>query len=93
MSMDDPLIPQLKELIITTLKLEDITPEEIAADEPLIGSGLSLDSIDALELVVILEKEYGIKITSSEESLEAFASVAHLAEFVRSRADPSRLPS
>lgn len=90
--MPDPLIPHLKRLIISTLKLEDVTPEELTDDEPLIGSGLNLDSIDALELVVALEKEFGIKISSSEESREALASVAHLAEFIRNHADPSRLP-
>lgn len=91
--MLDPLIPRLKDLIISTLKLEEVTPEEFGDDEPLIGSGLNLDSIDALELVVALEKEFGIKISSSEESKEALASVAHLAEYVRTNADPSRLPS
>jgi acyl carrier protein len=91
--MSDPLIIRLKDLIVTTLKLEDINPSQMADDEPLIGSGLNLDSIDALELVVTLEKEYGIKIASSEESRQALASVAHLAEFIRARADPAKLPS
>mgnify|MGYP001548516468 FL=1 len=91
--MPDPLIPRLKQLIVSTLKLEDVAPSDLADDEPLIGSGLNLDSIDALELVVTLEKEFGIKITSSEESRQALASVAHLAEFIRARADPARLPS
>jgi acyl carrier protein len=90
--MPDPLKTKLKQLIVTTLKLEDVKPEELADDEPLIGSGLNLDSIDALELVVTLEKEYGIKISSSEESRQALASIAHLAEFIRARADPARLP-
>jgi acyl carrier protein len=91
-SMPDPLKTKLKQLIVTTLKLEDVKPEDLADDEPLIGSGLNLDSIDALELVVTLEKEFGIKIKSSEESREALASVAHLAEFIRAHADPARLP-
>ena len=90
--MPDPLKAKLKQLIVTTLKLEDVKPEDLADDEPLIGSGLNLDSIDALELVVTLEKEYGIKISSSEESRQALASIAHLAEFIRARADPARLP-
>jgi acyl carrier protein len=90
--MSDPLKTKLKQLIVTTLKLEDVKPEELSDDEPLIGSGLNLDSIDALELVVTLEKEFGIKIKSSEESREALGSVAHLAEFIRARADPARLP-
>ena len=91
--MPDPPISRLKQLIVTTLQLEDVSPSDLADDEPLIGSGLNLDSIDALELVVTLEKEFGIKITSSEESRQALASVAHLAEFIRARADPSRLPA
>ena len=90
--MPDPLLLRLKHLLIDTLKLEGVTPETIPDDEPLIGSGLSLDSIDALELVVQLEKEFGIKIASSEESRQALASVASLAAFVRARADPARLP-
>ena len=91
--MADPLKTNLKELIVTTLKLEGVTAADLADDEPLIGSGLNLDSIDALELVVTLEKRYGIKISSSEESRQALASIAHLAEFVRARADPARLPA
>jgi len=91
--MPDSLTTRLKQLIVTTLKLEDVSPADLRDDEPLIGSGLNLDSIDALELVVTLEKEFGIKISSSEESRQALASVAHLAEFIRSRADPARLPA
>jgi acyl carrier protein len=90
--MPDPLTVRLKHLIVTALKLEDITPEQISDTEPLIGAGLNLDSIDALELVVQLEKEFGIKISNSEESRSALASVASLARFVRERADPARLP-
>jgi acyl carrier protein len=91
--MPDPLKAKLKELIVTTLKLEGVTAADLADDEPLIGSGLNLDSIDALELVVTLEREYGIKIASSEESRQALGSIAHLAEFIRARADPARLPA
>ena len=91
MALPDPLIPRLKHLVVTTLKLEDVDPAQMADDEPLIGSGLNLDSIDALELVVTLEKEFGIKISSSEESRQALASIAHLAEYIRLRADPARL--
>ena len=91
--MADPLIPRLKHLIVETLRLEDIKPEDIQDDAPLIGSGLSLDSIDAVELVVKLEKEFGIKIRSSEESRQALASVAGLAAFIRRRADPARIPA
>jgi len=91
--MADPLTARLKQLIVETLRLEDVAPAEIPDTEPLIGGGLSLDSIDALELVVRLEKEFGIKIASSEEARRALANVAALADFIRERGDPSRLPS
>ena len=93
MASSDPLISRLKHLIVSTLKLEDVDPAQMADDEPLIGSGLNLDSIDALELVVTLEKEFGIKISSSEESRQALTSIAHLAEYIRVRADPARIAS
>jgi acyl carrier protein len=83
--MADPLVARLKTLIVQTLKLDDVRPEDIPDDEPLIGSQrFGLDSIDALELVVKLEKEFGVKISSSEESRKALASVGALAEFIRS---------
>lgn len=91
--MSDPLLAHLKRLIVETLKLEDVNAEDIPDDEPLMGAGLNLDSIDALELVVRLEKEFGIKISSSEESIRALASLSGLAAFVRERADPTRLPA
>lgn len=84
--MSDPLTARLKALIVETLKLDDLRPEEIPDHEPLFGSPrFGLDSIDALELVVRLEKEFGVKISSSEESRQALASVASLAEFIRTR--------
>jgi acyl carrier protein len=89
--MPDPLIARLKQLIVDTLRLEDIAPADIPDNEPLIGGGLSLDSIDALELVVRLEKEFGIKIASSEEARRALGSVAALAAYVRERGDPAKL--
>ena len=85
--MSDSLSLRLKNLIITTLKLDDIRPEDIPDDEPLIGSPrFGLDSIDALELVLALEKEFGVKIGSSEESRQALATVNTLAAYLRARA-------
>jgi len=85
--MPDPLTLRLKNLIITTLKLDDIRPEDLPDDEPLIGSPrFGLDSIDALELVLALEKEFGVKIGSSEESRQALATVNTLAAYLRARA-------
>jgi acyl carrier protein len=72
----------LKAKIIESLKLQDITPENIDDDAPLFGTGLGLDSIDALELVVMLEKNYGIVIKDIEEGRPAFRSVRALAEFI-----------
>ena len=76
------LILELKHLVVDALNLDDVEPAEIQNDEPLFGSGLALDSIDALELVVSLEKKYGIKIGSSEESKAALASIDTLADLI-----------
>lgn len=84
--MSDPLVLRLKTLIIETLKLDDVKPEDIPDNEALFGSArFGLDSIDALELVLRLEKEFGVKIGSSEESRKALASVSELAAFIRAR--------
>jgi acyl carrier protein len=91
--MADPLTARLKQLIVETLRLEDVTAADIPDNEPLIGGGLSLDSIDALELVVRLEKDFGVKIGSSEEARRALANVASLAAYIRERGDPARIPS
>lgn len=79
--MED-LIQQLKEQIIDVLNLEEMTPDEIDADAPLFGDGLGLDSIDALELIVLLEKQYGIKLANPAEGKTIFKSVASIADFV-----------
>jgi acyl carrier protein len=76
---------ELKTNIIGSLRLQDITPEQIDDDAPLFGTGLGLDSIDALELVVMLEKSYGIVIKDIEEGRPAFRSVRTLAEFIEKK--------
>ena len=77
---------ELKKMIIECLKLEDINPEEIDSNEPLFGTGLGLDSIDALELGVALRKNYGIKIDKVNDDVKThFASVANLAKFIESQ--------
>lgn len=83
--MSDPLIPKLKSLIVEALSLEDVQPEDIGDDDPLFGEGLGLDSIDGLELVMTVEKEFQIKIGNSEESRKALHSVAVLAAFIRTQ--------
>jgi acyl carrier protein len=76
---------ELKQNIITSLNLQEVTPEQIDDEAPLFGAGLGLDSIDALELVVMLEKNYGIVIKDIEEGRPAFRSVRTLAEFIDTR--------
>lgn len=78
----EELILELKEQIIKTLNLEEMTPEDIETDAPLFGEGLGLDSIDALELIVLLEKKYGIKLANPAEGKAIFTSVATIADFV-----------
>jgi len=77
------MIDELKALLISELNLEDITPDDIDASAPLFRDGLGLDSIDALELAVVLDKKYGIKIKSSDErNKEIFSSLNALADFI-----------
>lgn len=77
------VLNELKSLLVSELNLEDITPDQIDADAPLFGEGLGLDSIDALELAVILDKKYGIKIQSSDDLNEQiFSSLNALATFI-----------
>ena len=77
------LEPEIKELIITTMSLEDISPDDIDAEAPLFNEGLGLDSIDALELGLALQKRYGVTLAAdSEETRRHFASVRALSAFV-----------
>ena len=78
----DQLIEELKKQIIESLKLEDVSPADIDPAEPLFGGGLSLDSIDALDLIVMIEKHYGIQIENIEIGREAMESVNNMAEFI-----------
>ena len=77
------LMDGLKVRIVEALKLENVKPEDISDDAPLFGEGLGLDSIDALELAVMLEREYGILVKDMETGRKAFASVRSLAQFVQ----------
>ena len=80
--VNSELIEKLKQLIITRLKLADMTPEMIETDAPLFGEGLGLDSIDALELVLGLEKEFGVVIPDAEVGKKVFQSVRTMAQYV-----------
>ncbi|MGZ3593559.1 MAG: phosphopantetheine-binding protein [Syntrophales bacterium] len=82
--MED-LILKLKKEIIEELNVENMTPEGIDSEAPLFGEGLGLDSIDALELVVLLDKNYGIKIQASKEAPKIFRSVKTIAEYILER--------
>lgn len=90
-SKDEVLRPRLKQLIVDRLKLE-IEPGQIGDSDSLFGSdGLGLDSIDALELVLGIEQEFGVRIEDEEMGSQAFASVEALAEFVEERRQSTSL--
>ncbi|APG59507.1 phosphopantetheine-binding protein [Christiangramia salexigens] len=74
---------QLKESIIEQLNLEDMEVSEISNDEPLFGDGLGLDSIDALELIVLLEKDYGIKLADPQQGKEVFESINSMVDYIQ----------
>jgi acyl carrier protein len=76
------LIQELKEKIIAVLSLEDISLEDINDNDPLFGDGLGLDSIDALELIVMLDKDYGIKLTDPKEGKVIFKSIETMATYI-----------
>lgn len=78
----EELIKELKEEIIKVLNLEEMSPEGIDDNEALFGEGLGLDSIDALELIVLLEKKYGIKLENPAAGKEIFKSIASIADYV-----------
>ena len=78
----DNLKEELKHKIIEVLNLEDVSADEIKTDAPLFGGGLGLDSIDALELIVLLDKEYGIKLSDPKKGKEIFQSIEVMAKYI-----------
>ena len=86
----EQLEQELKEFIIRTLELEDVTPDDIASDLVLFGDGLGLDSVDALELGVAIQKTYGVRVAAkSEETRKHFTCVKNLAEFIGANRETS----
>ena len=79
---------KLKVALVEELKLEDVTPEDIQDDAPLFGDGLGLDSLDAIELVVLVQRVFGIAIEDQEEAKAAFASVNTLSAYIETRLKP-----
>ncbi len=80
--MMEDLILKLKKEIIEILNLEDLAPDELEAEAPLFGDGLGLDSIDALEIMVLLEKNYGIKIEDPKQGRKVFYSIKTIAAYI-----------
>lgn len=78
----DALKKELKESLIEQLNLEDMSPDDIADDDVLFGDGLGLDSIDALELIVMLDKNYGIKLTDPKEGRAIFKSINTMSAYI-----------
>ena len=78
----EALKQELKEKIINVLNLEDIAVEDVNDDDALFGDGLGLDSIDALELIVMLDKDYGIKLADPKEGKSIFQSIATMAAYI-----------
>lgn len=79
----EALIEELKIKLIEQLNLEDIEPDEIEVDQALFGDGLGLDSIDALELIVLMERDYGIKIDDPNKGREVFATLTSMAQYIK----------
>jgi acyl carrier protein len=76
---------KLKKILVEDLNLEELTPEDIQDDAPLFGEGLGLDSLDAVELVVLVQKHFGLEIKDMEEGRAAFQSVKALASYIDGR--------
>jgi acyl carrier protein len=86
----DPLLEELRVKLVEAVGLTDVKPEDIDPEAPLIGDGLGLDSIDVLELVVMLEQDYGVRIDNKDLGRQVFASLRALADYVREHRAPPK---
>jgi acyl carrier protein len=80
--MSEDLIPKVKQLIIDSLRIDGMSPDEIETDAPLFGEGMGLDSIDALQLVVAMEKDFGVVVPDAATGSKVFASVRSMAAYI-----------
>jgi acyl carrier protein len=80
--MNEDLIKQVKQMIVDSLRIEGMSPDEIGTDAPLFGEGLGLDSIDALQLVVTMEKQFGVIVPDAATGTTVFASVRSMAAYI-----------
>lgn len=78
-------------MLVENLGLEDIIPEEIKDDEPLFGEGLGLDSLDTVEIVVILQRNFGLEFKDMERGEQVFYSIDTLSKYIKENADPSKI--
>jgi acyl carrier protein len=90
---DRAIEERLKHLLVQRLSLVNIKPQDIGDDEPLFGEGVGLDSLDGVEIAVILQREFGIRVTDRNATREAFATVRTLADFIRSHQKNGKPPS
>ena len=81
----DKLIKDLQSKIVEVLNLIDVQPDDIKADEQLVGGNLGIDSIDVLEMVIMIEKDYGVKIDNRELGVKVFATLRTLAEYIHEK--------
>ena len=87
----DKLIKDLQSKIVEVLNLIDVQPDDIKADEQLVGGNLGIDSIDVLEMVIMIEKDYGVKIDNRELGVKVFATLRTLAEYIHE--NPPEMPN
>jgi acyl carrier protein len=89
----DNLMQKLKEQVIERLNLKDLKPADIGDDQPLFVEGIGLDSIDALELIVLLQQEYNIKLSNAEDGPRVFQSIRTMAEYITANSASVKVPS